>query len=97
MAADPYYDLDGREGDLAAVFTTPGGELLPSLELAQHGLAVVDLRYLTTLERVCQVACGPFAELGKAFILNMLDCIVIGSDGATPNDIAMNYLRIEVQ
>jgi hypothetical protein len=82
----PYYDLDGRESDIAMLYPAVDGSLYPSIkfELAANGLEVY--RKLKLLEQ--KVQSGNFAPV-KKWLQS------IEKEFSLPNDMRGNFMVIE--
>jgi hypothetical protein len=79
--ADPWYGLDGREDEYAAVLSHPDGKLRITLDFVRYRQAVSDYRYLRALERAIDAA-SDSAEKRQAlaFLSSIEELIQIGSD-----------------
>jgi hypothetical protein len=79
--ADPWYDLDGRESEQAAVFTHADGSLRHTLELERYREAVDDYRYLLKLEQQIAASDDSTAKAeAQAWLQATLDAMEIGHD-----------------
>jgi hypothetical protein len=83
--ADPWYDLDGRESDIAAVYTHPDGSLRRSLDLVRYREAVADYRYLHKLEQtIATVGKSAVRDHAQAYLQQILNSIEIGTGVPPP-------------
>jgi hypothetical protein len=81
VQADPWYGLDGREDEYAALWTHPDGRLRITLELARYHEAITDYRTLLALERaIAQSPASPPARAARNWLLEIESKIQVGSD-----------------
>lgn len=79
--ADPWYGLDGREDEYAAVFAHPDGMLRVSLDFVRYRQAVSDYRYLLALEQaINQAPDNSNRQRARAYLNRIENAIEIGSD-----------------
>ena len=79
--ADPWYGLDGREDEYAAVWTHPDGRLRPTLDLARTHEAIADYRTLLALEQaIARAPPGGPSDAAAVWLAGIEDEIRIGSD-----------------
>ena len=86
--ADQWYDLDGRESDLGAVFTHRDGRLRLSADAMLYREAITDYRHLMLLERLVKSnPAQPIAREAQAWLDGLEAKIKVGSDanGVWPN------------
>lgn len=76
---DHWYDLDGRESDMVAVFTHPDGELRPSLDLKTYRQSITDYRYLMYVDAlVRRTPERPEAREAARFLSEILGAMTVG-------------------
>jgi hypothetical protein len=91
--ADHWYDLDGRESDMVAVFTHPDGKLRPSLDLVAYRQAVNDYRHLMFVDALVKRAPQrPEAKEAQRFLADTLATMPFG-DTSNLDDAALDRLR----
>jgi hypothetical protein len=83
--ADPWYDLDGRESDIAAVFTHPDGSLRRSLDVVRYRDAVTDYRYLLKLEQtIAEGGKHSVRDEAQVYLQQITNSIEIGTSVPPP-------------
>ncbi len=81
VQADPWYGLDGREDEYAALWTHPDGRLRITLDLARYHEAITDYRTLLALERaIAQAPSSAPARAARGWLLDIESKMPIGSD-----------------
>jgi len=81
--ADPWYDLDGREGEQVAVFAHRDGSLRLALTFLRYREAVDDYRYLLRLEQAIKAAAdGPARRAAADWLGQTMDRIAVGTETA---------------
>ena len=76
--ADHWYDLDGRESDMVAVYTHPDGDLRPSIDLVLYRQSISDYRYLMFLDRLVKSSTSPATAEPRRWLAGLLDKMRIG-------------------
>jgi hypothetical protein len=96
--ADPWYGLDGREDEYAAVFTHPDGRLRIAVDFMRYRMAVDDYRHLLALERAVAVAPAGAARTQAARMLEQIEAAMEIGHGkpAAWADAGLDALRTAV-
>ncbi len=83
--ADQWYDLDGREADIVAVFTHPDGRLRPSADAMIYREAVTDYRIVMLLAKtIAARSTHPVAAEAGSWLQDMVARMAIGSQSPSP-------------
>lgn len=94
--ADPWYDLDGRESDYAAVYTHMDGKLRLSVDFLRLRESVSDYRYLLKVEQLLATAPdGPARQQAQVWLDGVAARMPGGSGTKDMDDAELATMRRE--
>ena len=85
MHADPWYNFEGRESDIATVYTHADGSFRRPLDVVRYHEAIADYKYLAKLEQTIATAKNSaIRDEAQMYLRRIVNYIEIGSDVRPP-------------